>query len=156
MFSSPLRPCIRYSTGVSADIAAGENAEPLSLYLREIGLGKVPVGPPVFVFLRLAGSYITDSAQILNIQAAAELSVQENLLVRITGAADSATDSPEKNAELALARAEQVAKLMREGCPGGEDRGLVRGRDCLLRTPLRESELPDRAVRLLRPMIPER
>ena len=114
MFSSPLRPCIRYSTGVSADIAAGENAEPLSLYLREIGLGKVPVGPPVFVFLRLAGSYITDSAQILNIQAAAELSVQENLLVRITGAADSATDSPEKNAELALARAEHVAKLMRD------------------------------------------
>lgn len=107
---------------------AGENAEPSSLYLREMELGEVPVGPPVFVFFRLAGSYITDSA----------------------------TGSPEKNAELALARAEQVAKLMREGCPGGEDRGLVRGRDCLLRTPLRESELPDRAVRLLRPMIPER
>lgn len=107
---------------------AGENAEPLSLYLRDMEKGEVPVGPPVFVFFRLAGSYITDSA----------------------------TGSPEKNAELALARAEQVAKLMREGCPGGEDRGLVRGRDCLLRTPLRESELPDRAVRLLRPMIPER
>lgn len=107
---------------------ARENAEPSSLYLREMELGEVPVGPPVFVFFRLAGSYITDSA----------------------------TGSPEKNAELALARAEQVTKLMREGCPGGEDRGLVRGRDCLLRTPLRESELPDRAVRLLRPMIPER
>jgi len=106
---------------------ARENAEPLSLYLRDMEKGEVPVGPPVFVFFRLAGSYITDSA----------------------------TGSPEKNAELALARAEQVAKLMREGCPGGEDRGLVRGRDCLLRTPLRESELPDRAVRLLRPMIPE-
>lgn len=106
---------------------ARENAEPLSLYLRDMEKGEVPVGPPVFVFFRLAGSYITDSA----------------------------TGSPEKNAELALTRAEQVAKLMREGCPGGEDRGLVRGRDCLLRTPLRESELPDRAVRLLRPMIPE-
>ena len=93
---------------------AGENAEPSSLYLREMGLGEVPVGPPVFVFFRLAGSYITDSAQMLNIQAAAELSVRENLLVRITGAADSATGSPEKNAELALARAEHVAKLMRD------------------------------------------
>ena len=93
---------------------AGENAEPSSLYLREMELGEVPVGPPVFVFFRLAGSYITDSAQMLNIQAAAELSVRENLLVRITGAADSATGSPEKNAELALARAEHVAKLMRD------------------------------------------
>ena len=93
---------------------AGENAEPSSLYLREMELGEVPVGPPVFVFFRLAGSYITDSAQMLNIQTAAELSVRENLLVRITGAADSATGSPEKNAELALARAEHVAKLMRE------------------------------------------
>ena len=93
---------------------AGENAEPLSLYLREMELGEVPVGPHVFVFFRLADSYITDSAQMLNIQAAAELSVLENLLVRITGAADSATGSPEKNAELALARAEHVAKLMRD------------------------------------------
>jgi|GEM_PF-3300354 len=93
---------------------AGENAEPPSLYLREMGLGEVPVGPPVFVFFRLAGSYITDSAQMLNIQAAAELSVRENLLVRITGAADSATGSAEKNAVLATARAEHVAKLFKE------------------------------------------
>ena len=104
---------------------AGENAEPSSLYLREMELGEVPVGPPVFVFFRLAGSYITDSAQMLNIQVAAELSVRENLLVRITGAADSATGSAEKNAALATARAEHVAKLFRErGVP--EERIEVR------------------------------
>ncbi len=93
---------------------AGENAEPSSLYLREMELGEVPVGPPVFVFFRLAGSYITDSAQLLSIQVAAELSARENLLVRITGAADSATGSSDKNAALALSRAEHVAKLMKE------------------------------------------
>ena len=76
--------------------------------------GEVPVGPPVFVFFRLAGSYVTDSTQLLNIHAAADLAVQQNLLVRISGAADSATGFPEKNAELALARAEHVAKLMRD------------------------------------------
>ena len=104
---------------------AGENAEPSSLYLREMELGEVPVGPPVFVFFRLAGSYITDFAQMLNIQAAAELSVRENLLVRITGAADSATGSAEKNAALATARAEHVAKLFKErGVP--EERIEVR------------------------------
>ena len=104
---------------------AGENAEPSSLYLREMELGELPVGPPVFVFFRLAGSYITDSAQLLSIQAAAELSVRENLLVRITGAADSATGSAEKNAALATARAEHVAKLFKErGVP--EERIEVR------------------------------
>ena len=104
---------------------AGENAEPSSLYLREMELGEVPVGPPVFVFFRLAGSYITDFAQMLNIQAAAELSVRENLLVRITGAADSATGSAEKNAALATARAEHVAKLFKgRGVP--EERIEVR------------------------------
>ena len=104
---------------------AGENAEPSSLYLREMELGEVPVGPPVFVFFRLAGSYITDSAQMLNIQAAAELSVRENLLVRITGSADSATGSADKNAALATARAEHVAKLFKErGVP--EERIEVR------------------------------
>lgn len=100
---------------------AGENAESLSLYLREMGLGEVPVGPPVFVFFRLAGCYVTDSAQLLSIHAAAELSVRENLRVRITGAADSATGTADKNDALAIARAEHVAKLFKErGVP--EDR----------------------------------
>lgn len=93
---------------------AGENAEPSSLYLREMELGEVPVGPPVFVFFRLAGSYITDFAQMLSIQAAAELAARENLLVRITGAADSATGSSDKNAALATARAEHIARLFKE------------------------------------------
>ena len=99
---------------MSCRCPAGENAEPLRGYLREMERGEVPLGAPVFVFFRLAGSYVTDAAQLLNIHAAAELAVSEGLLVRITGAADSATGSAEKNAELALARAEHVAKLMRE------------------------------------------
>ena len=93
---------------------AGENAEPSSLYLREMELGEVPVGAPVYVFFRLAGSYITDTPQMLNIQSAARLAVAENLRVRITGAADSVTGSSEKNAALALSRAQHVAKLMKE------------------------------------------
>ena len=104
---------------------AGENAEPLSLYLREMEKEEVPVGPPVFVFFRLAGSYITDSAQLLNIHAAADLAITQGLRVRITGAADSATGSADKNAALATARAEHVAKLFKErGVP--EEKILTR------------------------------
>lgn len=93
---------------------AGENAVLNSPFLEEMGRGEVPVGAPVYVFFRLAGSYVTDSPQLLNIQSAAHLAVAENLRVRITGAADSATGSSGKNAALALARAQHVAKLMME------------------------------------------
>ena len=90
-------------------------------YLEEIRNGVLPFGAPVFIFFRLAGTYVTDSPQILNVNAAADLAVERDLRVRITGAADSATGSPEKNEALAKARAEHVAALM-------EKRGLPRER----------------------------
>ncbi len=93
---------------------AGENAEPVNPFLEEMGRGEVPVGAPVYVFFPLAGTHVTDPTQLLNVRAVAELAVSEGLRVRITGAADSATGSPEKNAALALSRAENLAALMKE------------------------------------------
>ena len=81
----------------------------------------MPLGPPVFIFFCLAGTSVTDSPQILGINASADLAVSQNLRVRITGAADSATGSPEKNEALAKARAGHVATLM-------EKRGVPRER----------------------------
>ena len=87
-------------------------------YILEVERGEAPVGMPTFVFFRLAGTHITDSPQVLSVNSAADLAVARNLRVRITGAADSATGSPEKNAAIALARAEHVASLMkRRGVP---------------------------------------
>jgi len=106
-------------TSSASSIQASDIAVPA--YLQEIGRGDVPLGPPVFVFFRLAGTYVTDSPQILAINAAADLAVARNLKVRITGAADSATGSPEKNEALAKARAGHVATLM-------EKRGVPRER----------------------------
>jgi len=106
-------------TSSAGSIQASDIALPP--YLQEIGRGEVPVGPPVFVFFRLAGTHVTDSPQILGINAAADLAVSQNLRVRITGAADSATGSPEKNEALAKTRAEHVASLM-------EKRGVPRER----------------------------
>ena len=106
-------------TSSAGSIQASDSAIPP--YLQEIGRGEVPLGPPVFVFFRLAGTHVTDSPQILAINAAADLAVSQNLRVRITGAADSATGTPGKNAALAKARAEHVATLM-------EKRGVPRER----------------------------
>ena len=98
-----------------------ENDIPQDPYLQEVGRGAAPVGVPTFVFFRLAGTHVTDSPQILSINTTADLAVARNLRVRITGAADSATGSPQKNAAIALSRAEHVASLMKKrGVP--EDR----------------------------------
>ena len=96
-------------TSSAGSIQASDIALPP--YLQEIGRGEVPVGPPVFVFFRLAGTSVTGSPQILGINAAADLAVARNLKVRIPG----------KNEEIAKARAEHVASLM-------EKRGVPRER----------------------------
>ena len=97
------------------------SANPHASYLQQIEKGEVPMGAPVFIFFRLAGTYVTDTPQMLNVNAAADLAIAQNLRVQITGAADSVTGSVEKNAELAKIRAEHIASLMKKrGVP--EDR----------------------------------
>ena len=86
----------------------------LKHYLQQMERGDVPIGAPVFIFFRLAGTYVTDFPQLLSVNAAADLAIAQNLRVRIIGAADSATGSSEKNEALAKARAEHVATLMKK------------------------------------------
>lgn len=90
------------------------STSPPKPYLQQMERGEVPIGAPVFIFFRLAGTYVTDSPQLLSVNAAADLAMAQNLRVRITGAADSATGSAEKNEALAKARAEHVATLMKK------------------------------------------
>ena len=102
------------SPETSSATSVQESASPLKPYLQQMERGEVPIGAPVFIFFRLAGTYVTDSPQLLSVNAAADLAIAQNLRVRITGAADSATGSAEKNEALAKARAEHVASLMKK------------------------------------------
>ena len=102
------------SPEMSSATSVQESASPLKPYLQQMERGEVPIGAPVFIFFRLAGTYVTDSPQLLSVNAAADLAIAQNLRVRITGAADSATGSAEKNEALAKARAEHVASLMKK------------------------------------------
>ena len=107
--------------GSSEENSVQADPAPRNSYLEEIERGEISVGPPLFVFFCLAGTRFTDPSQILNVNAAADLAVAKNLRVRITGAADSATGSAQKNMELAKRRSELVASLMKDrGVP--EDR----------------------------------
>ena len=78
------------SPETSSATSVQESASPLKPYLQQMERGEVPIGAPVFIFFRLAGTYVTDSPQLLSVNAAADLAIAQNLRVRITGAADSA------------------------------------------------------------------
>ena len=102
------------SSETSSTTSVQESTSPLKPYLQQMERGEVPIGVPVFIFFRLAGTYVTDSPQLFSVNAAADLAIAQNLRIRITGAADSATGSAEKNESLAKARAEHVASLMKK------------------------------------------
>ncbi len=100
-------------TMMSSATFAGRDNTVENPYLEAIARGEVSVGPPLFIFFRVAGSTITDSLQQLNVNAAADIAIAQNLHARIIGAADSMTGTVEKNDALAKARAEHVASLMK-------------------------------------------
>ena len=124
----PLSKQSESSDTVSPETSSATSASPLKPYLQQMEMGEVPIGAPVFIFFRLAGTYVTDSPQLLSLNAAADLAIAQNLRVRITGAADSATGSAEKNEALAKARAEHVATLMKKrGVPDDQIEVLSQG-----------------------------
>ena len=73
------------SPETSSATSVQESASPLKPYLQQMERGEVPIGAPVFIFFRLAGTYVTDSPQLLSVNAAADLAIAQNLRVRITG-----------------------------------------------------------------------
>ena len=116
------------SPETSSTTSVQASASLLKPYLQQLERGEVPIGAPVFIFFRLAGTYVTDSPQLLSLNAAADMAIAQNLRVRITGAADSATGSAEKNEAIAKARAEHVASLMKKrGVPDNRIEVLSQG-----------------------------
>ena len=55
---------------------------------------------------------LTDSSQMINVKAVAELAKEYGFRIRITGSADSATGSIEKNEAIAQSRAKFIADYM--------------------------------------------
>ena len=97
----------------SSETSVLEYATVRDSYIQQMARGEVPIGAPIFLFFRLAGTFVTDSPQLLSVNAAADLAITHNLKVRIIGAADSATGSVKNNENLARTRAEHVASLMK-------------------------------------------
>ena len=81
-------------------------------YFDEIISSGLPIGTPLLVFFKSGGTELTDSSQMINIKAIAELAKEYGFKVRVTGSADSATGSVEKNEAVAQSRAKFIAEYL--------------------------------------------
>lgn len=81
-------------------------------YFDEILSSRIPIGAPLLVFFKGGGTELTDSSQMINIKAIAELAKEYGFKVRVTGSADSATGSVGKNEAVAQSRAKFIADYL--------------------------------------------
>ena len=81
-------------------------------YFDEVVSSGIPIGVPLLVFFKGGGTVLTDSAQLINVKAVAELAKEYRFRIRVTGSADSATGSVEKNEAVAQSRAKFIADYL--------------------------------------------
>lgn len=81
-------------------------------YLDAVLSSGLPIGTPLLVFFKGGGTELKDSSQMINVKAVAELAKEYGFRIRITGSADSATGSVEKNETVAQNRAKYIADYL--------------------------------------------
>ena len=76
----------------------------------------ITIGTPVYFYFKLNSTKLVDASQLVNLDEIAKIAKEQNLTVRITGAADSVTGSEKRNRHLSGERARYIAKqLMKRG-----------------------------------------
>ena len=73
---------------------------------------KVSIGVPVYFFFKLNSDKLVDKSQLVNLDDIAKMAKQENLKIKISGAADSATGTQSGNQDLGKRRAKYIAKAL--------------------------------------------
>ena len=80
--------------------------------------GKECIGVPIFFFFELGTSHLTDTSQLINLDELARVAKKYGLVVKVTGAADSATGTVGINDALSVSRADYIAsELNKRGIP---------------------------------------
>lgn len=110
---------------ISMDAAAGNPQDNMADTM------DIRPGVPVYFYFRLNKAELVNETQLVNLEEIAEIAKEQNLMIHITGAADSATGSEKTNRRLSRERARFIAKqLIRLGveksmiqatCVGGID-----------------------------------
>jgi outer membrane protein OmpA-like peptidoglycan-associated protein len=72
------------------------------------------IGSPVYMFFKLGTTNLTDESQLINIDAIAKVAKAYGLIVKVYGAADSATGNDEINDRLSRDRAMYISSQLRQ------------------------------------------
>ena len=89
-------------------------------YLSLIQTGKTCIGAPVYFFFELGSDRLLNKSQLVNLNEVARIAKKYGLMVKVVGAADSATGSEAINDNLSRLRADYIAQeLSKRGMESG-------------------------------------
>ncbi len=72
----------------------------------------IAIGVPVYFYFKINTAKLVNKTQLSNLKEIAEIAKEKNVIVKITGAADSATGSEQTNRRLSIERAKYIGKLL--------------------------------------------
>ena len=79
---------------------------------------RITVGVPVYFYFQLNTAKLVDDSQLANLDEIARIAKEQHLTVHISGAADSATGTNDRNRTLSVERAKYIGhQLMSRGVP---------------------------------------
>ena len=89
-------------------------------YLSLIQTGKACIGAPVYFFFELGADRLLNKSQLVNLDEVARIAKKYGLMVKVVGAADSATGNETINDNLSRSRADYIAsELIKRGMENG-------------------------------------
>lgn len=90
------------------------------MYLSEVSNKRNYIGPPIYFFFQLGTNHLTDISQLVNLDEIARVARKYGLVIRISGAADSATGTTDINHSLGSSRSDYIsAQLIQRGVEEG-------------------------------------
>lgn len=101
----PLVPKAPIGNRAQSDMADSISSGDYQVLMQD---GKICIGSPIYFFFRLGTSNLTDSSQLVNLDALAKVVKQYGLAVKVIGAADSATGNAALNNSLSASRADYI------------------------------------------------
>ncbi len=104
-----ISPLVEEPVSGSEEIAEKANEANDNGYIASLKSGEFCVGSPIYFFFEYGSCNLTDASQSINLDALAEVALRYGLAIRVAGAADSATGTPEGNDALSKARASYIA-----------------------------------------------
>lgn len=76
----------------------------------------IAIGVPIYFYFKLNSAKLVNNSQLTNLDEIAKIAKEQNLTIHISGAADSATGSKNRNRKLSIERARFIGKqLLKRG-----------------------------------------